>query len=564
MGRLQGLAVSPGAVHGELIIFPSTGAADGSSSAVIGTNDREGWDAAKRQTVAFLGELVRKATVEAGPDAAAIFEAQQMIVADPSLEAAVLSGLEAGRSLTDAVHTAIERLATEFEGLDNAYMRERAQDIRDIGAQLTGFATGRTSTFQLDRPAVLAALDLTPSQTVLLNKQNLLGIILEKGSRTSHTAILARSLGIPAVVAIPELLERITAGGQVIVDGDAGVIIMEPEAADLARYQERIAQSDTMALSPITAVQTTDGLPVKLVANLGSVQELPLLQKFGLTGIGLCRTEFIFLESSELPDEESQFRQYKQIATAVAPEPVVFRVLDIGGDKQVAYLRQAAEANPFLGLRGLRLLLAHPELLKTQLRALLRASVFGKIKVMFPMVATVTEFQQAMALVAEVKTDLTREGMLFDPEIAWGVMIEVPAAALISEQLAREVDFFSIGTNDLIQYTLAVDRLNERLNYLYQPCHPAVLKLLRQVAQAAQTAGIPVSVCGEMAGALQTAPLLLGLGITTLSMSPVMAPRVSRLIAKLSARQCAAWVEAALAMDSAAAVLELLDNELKK
>jgi phosphotransferase system enzyme I (PtsI) len=560
MERLQGLAVSPGVVQGELIIFPGTGIDGGSRSVAIGSDDRESWGAAKRQTVAFLGQLVRKATVEAGSVAAEIFEAQQMMVEDPSLEAAVLSGLEAGSSLTAAIHNAIEQLATEFEGLDNAYMRERAQDIRDIGEHLAGFAVGRTSSFQLDRPAVLAARDLTPSQTVLLNKQNLLGIILEKGSRTAHTAILARSLGIPAVVAVPGLLERIAAGGQVIVDGDSGAIIMEPETADLIRYQERMIQSDTVATQPLTSVQTADGLQVKLVANLGSVSELPLLQKYGLTGIGLCRTEFIFLEATALPDEETQFLQYKQIAAAVAPEPVVFRTLDIGGDKHVAYLPQDNEANPFLGLRGLRLLLDHPELLKTQLRALLRASVFGKIKVMFPMVTTVTEFGRAMELVAEVKRDLSLKGQPFDPKVAWGVMIEVPAAALISGRLAQVVDFFSIGTNDLIQYTLAVDRLNERLNYLYQPCHPAVLKLLRQVAQAAQTAGIPVSVCGEMAGALQTVPLLLGLGITTLSMSPVMAPQISKLIAKLSAQQCAAWVEAALTMDTAAAVAKLLEQ----
>jgi phosphotransferase system enzyme I (PtsI) len=563
MERLQGIAVSPGVVHGALITFPGDGTTGGVRSVAPELNNQAGWEAAKRKTVAFLEKLERKVTAEAGSDAAAIFAAQQMMVADPSLEAAVLAGLTAGQSLTGAIQTAIDRLTQEFAALDNEYMRERAQDIRDIGGHLTGFVAGQTSSFQLARPAVLAALDLTPSQTVLLNKQNLLGIILEKGSRTSHTAILARSLGIPAVVAIPELLERITAGGQVIVDGNSGAVIIAPETVDLVRYQERMIQSDTVATPPLTFVQTADGLQVKLVANLGSVSELPLLQKYGLTGIGLCRTEFIFLESSELPDEATQFRQYQQIVAAVAPEPVVFRVLDIGGDKQVTALPHDNEANPFLGLRGLRLLLAHPELLKTQLRALLRASVFGKIKVMFPMVATVTEFQQAMALVAEVQADLTREELPFDPEIAWGVMIEVPAAALISERLAQIADFFSIGTNDLIQYTLAVDRLNDRLNYLYQPCHPAVLKLLQQVARAAQKTGKPVSVCGEMAGTLQTVPLLLGLGITTLSMSPIMAPPISKLIAKLSVRQCTAWVEAALTMDSAAAVIELLDDHLK-
>jgi phosphotransferase system enzyme I (PtsI) len=560
MERLQGLAVSPGAVQGKLVIFDDTGFSEGLTSIKIGPDDCKNWDLIKSRTVAFLGELVCKTAIEAGSAAAAIFEAQQMMVEDPSLEEAVLSGLGAGRSLTEAIQDAIEKLASEFDGLDNDYMRERAQDIRDIGERLINFATGKTGSFQLERPAVLAASDLTPSQTVLLNKENLLGIILEKGGRTSHTAILARSLGVPAVVAVPGLLQRVKSESRVIVDGDTGLIIVDSETADFTRYQTRISQINTGIMQPLASIQTADGHQVKLLANLGSVQELPLLHKFGLTGIGLCRTEFIFLEASELPNEEAQFLQYKQIAVAVAPEPVVFRTLDIGGDKQLAYLQQAAENNPFLGLRGLRLLLAHPGLFKTQLRALLRASAFGKIKVMFPMVTTLVEFQQAMALVAEVQADLTREGLPFDPEVSWGVMIEVPAAALVSDKLAQIVDFFSIGTNDLIQYTLAADRLNEKLNYLYQPSHPAVLKLLQQVALAAKTNRKPVSVCGEMAGTLQTVPLLLGLGITTLSMSPVMAPQISKLISKLSVQKCVEWAEMALAMDSEEAVNQLAER----
>jgi phosphotransferase system enzyme I (PtsI) len=566
MARLvKGIAVSPGLVLGSLAVWNPQSARSGAESK-SGIGDArptaERWDEAKQTVLQLLESLRRKTAAEAGQSQSEIFLAQQMILEDPAFEQRVFDGVAQGMTLPEAVDNGSNGLAGEFEQLDNAYMRERAEDIRDIGRQLKAVLTGASAQPfpQLTGPAVLAARDLTPSQTAQIDKSLLQGIILEKGGRTSHTAILAGALGIPAVVAVTGLNLEDLSDSRVLVDGNSGTVILDPGPAELQVYQDQLMESPTgpeTGPSGETELRTADGFAVLLSANIGSADELPALSRFNCGGIGLCRTEFLFLRSDHWPDEAEQFEAYQRITQTVAPHPVIFRTLDIGGDKRPSYIQPASEENPFLGLRSIRFSLQYRDRFKTQIRALLRASVYGKIKIMFPMITMVEEYKAAREIAAEVETELIRSSIPFS-EVEWGIMIEVPAAALLADVLAEEVDFFSIGTNDLIQYMMAADRLNEAVSYLYQPFHPAVLRVLDMIISAGHRAGIPVGMCGEMAGMPEAVPLLLGLGLDEFSMSPVLIPRVRQMIAQTSRAKMQGLASQALKCRNSEAVLAVL------
>ncbi len=563
--RLLGIPVSPGIVYGPLVRW-NAGPIDWMDRPEAHLTDptaNEGlWRQTKDATLLFLKDLQEKTTIMAGAEQGDIFMAHQMILEDPAFDEMVRQHLHQGENLGQAIQNTVATLAASFEGLDNSYMKERAGDIRDIGARLLEQLAGSNRSQELTEPALIAANDLAPSQTAQLDPDLLLGIVLAKGGRTSHTAILARALDIPAVVAVAGLEIDSLNAKKILINGDTGEVILDPTAEELAPYQTALAKR-AAALVPSGAAAmetfTSDGHAVHVAANIGSSRDLKQLTKYNVAGVGLCRTEFLFLESDHLPTEAEQIEEYRRIVEAAAPYPVIFRTLDIGGDKELPYLQIAPEANPFLGVRAIRLALSRREMFRTQLRALLRASVYGQMKVMFPMIATIEEFREAMAVAHEVEADLRLEQLPFEP-VAWGIMIEVPAAALIADILAAEVDFFSIGTNDLIQYTMAADRLNEQVNYLYQPLHPAILRLLERIISAAHHHGKPVGMCGEMAGTPEAAALLLGLGLDEFSMSPAVAPRLKQIIATLSYLESKKVSKQALTCGTVAEVRELLSK----
>jgi len=511
-----------------------------------------------------LAQVCAVAEVECGPEDAAIFEAHALILEDPDLLGTVQAQIEeqcvnAEAALDDAARTYIQLL----ESLDDEYLRARAADVRDVTERVLRILLDVTesSTVELTTPAVIIAPDLTPSDTVLLDKSLVLGFCTAEGGATSHTAILARGLGLPAVVgAGPDVL-GIPAGAMVIVDGYEGVVLVEPDAGTVAGYQARqatagvvLAQARARAHEPAI---TRDGHRVEVVANVGNAAGAQAALDAGAEGIGLLRTEFLYLERVALPDEDEQYQAYRAIADLFGDRPVVLRTLDIGGDKDLPYLDLPHETNPFLGLRAIRLCLARPELFKPQLRAALRAGAGRNLKVMFPMVATVAEVRAARAILEACRAELLAEGRPV-AEMEVGIMVEVPSAALLADHLAAEVDFFSIGTNDLSQYVLAADRTNAQVAPLASGFQPAVLRLVRDVIAAAHARGKWVGLCGELAGEPLAAPILLGLGLDEFSMNPPAIPLAKQVIRALALDEAREIASAALELDSPDAVQALV------
>lgn len=469
----------------------------------------------------------------ADQQARSILEAHVMMLQDPALEDQVLAALAVGQPAEAAVKQATEQFAGMLEGLDDPYLRERAADVRDVGRRLTSALAGHTGGLQLKQPAVVVASDLGPSDTIGIDRSLLLGIVTEVGGPTSHTAILARTWGVPAVV-VPGVLDRLADGVAVVIDGASGELIIDPSPETVARYQERVRAEKEQAArdraeAELPAV-TLDGRRVELAANAGQPGDVAPAVELGAEAVGLFRSEFLFMGRETAPTEDEQYAAYAEALKAGGGRRVIIRTLDIGGDKHVPYLGLEKEENPFLGVRALRLCFRRPELFLTQCRALLRAGVHGRLAIMFPMVGSVADVRKAREVLTEARRALEAEGVphLAEPEI--GIMIEIPSAALIAHHLAKEVDFFSIGSNDLVQYTLAVDRGNPGLADLYKPLHPAVLRLIDMVIRAGHAAGKWVGVCGEIGGHPASAMLLVGLGIDELSMSRASLPRVRRLV----------------------------------
>ncbi|MFE1630025.1 phosphoenolpyruvate--protein phosphotransferase [Brevibacillus reuszeri] len=526
------------------------------------------FDQSVEQTREQLDLLREQTNLQLGPEKAAILSAHLAFLEDPAFVGEMKSLIES-QPISSAA--AVEQVAAQyislFESMDDDYMRERADDIRDVSRRLVRNLSGEdTSVYYPEEPFILVALDITPSETLQLPIQNVRGIVTAKGGATSHAAILARSLGIPAVMGVGEqLLAEVEPGGLLILDGATGELYIQPNRDTLSRYQEKAALEaaerqvyETMRDLP---AETLDGHRVQLVANMAVPDEADALVESGIEGIGLFRSEFLFMDRSSLPDEEEQFHAYKRVASAFGDNPVIIRTLDVGGDKHLPALALAQEENPFLGFRAIRISLARPALFRVQLRALLRASAFGHLLIMFPMISHMEQLREAKAMLEQAKSELREEGISFDENIPVGMMMEIPGACLQADAFAKEVQFFSIGTNDLVQYTLAVDRMNAEIADLYSYYHPAVLRLISNVIEASHRAGIWTGLCGEMAGDPLATKLLLGLGLDEFSGSASVMPKVKERIRSTTLEQAKQLAAHALTLPTAADVVQFLKDE---
>jgi phosphoenolpyruvate-protein phosphotransferase (PTS system enzyme I) len=508
-------------------------------------------------------ETIRARTLEElGEDKAAIFSAHLLVLSDPELLNPVKEKIETESVNAEyALRETASMFITMFESMDNEYMKERAADIRDVTtrvlAHLLGVSISNPSL--ISEEVIIIAEDLTPSDTAQLNRKYVKGFTTDIGGRTSHSAIMARSLEIPAVVGTKSVTAEIQNGDIVIVDGLHGQVIVNPSVEVVAEYEKKLAQFEAQKAEWAKLVNertiTKDGHHVELAANIGTPDDIRGVLENGAEGIGLYRTEFLYMGRDNLPTEEEQFEAYKTVLERMEGKPVVVRTLDIGGDKELPYLDLPKEMNPFLGFRAIRLCLEMQDMFRTQLRALLRASVYGNLKIMFPMIATLDEFRQAKAILLEEKAKLQAEGVQVSDDIEVGMMVEIPAAAILADQFAKEVDFFSIGTNDLIQYTMAADRMNERISYLYQPYNPAILRLISNVIDAAHKEGKWAGMCGEMAGDAIAIPILLGLGLDEFSMSATSILRARSQLKKLSKEEAVTFKETILSMRTAEEVV---------
>ncbi|MFS0787418.1 phosphoenolpyruvate--protein phosphotransferase [Shouchella sp. 1P09AA] len=521
--------------------------------------------AALAQSSKELEQIKEKAHKELGEDKAEIFSAHLLVLSDPELIDAVKAKInEDGVTAEYALNEVADMFITMFENMDNAYMKERAADIRDVSRRVLGHLMGIqvVSLAAIAEETVIIAHDLTPSDTAQLNPKVIKGFATDIGGRTSHSAIMSRSLEIPAVVGTKEATKTVNNGDIVIVDGIDGNVIINPSEEELAAYKEKQSkfaeQKAEWAKLVNEKTLTKDGVHVELAANIGTPQDLDGVIGNGAEGIGLYRTEFLYMGRTELPSEEEQFEAYKEVVERMEGKPVVIRTLDIGGDKELPYLDLSEEMNPFLGFRAIRLCLEKQDMFRDQLRALLRASAFGNLKIMFPMIATIEELKEAKEILADEKAKLQAEGVSVSEELEVGIMVEIPSTAVAAPQFAKEVDFFSIGTNDLIQYTMAADRMNERVSYLYQPYHPAVLRLIDMVIKAAHAEGKWVGMCGEMAGDEIAIPLLLGLGLDEFSMSATSVLPARSQLSKLSKEELSDFAQKALLESTSEAVENLV------
>ena len=513
-----------------------------------------------RRQILAVQERLREAM---GAKEAQIFEAHRLVLEDPMLLEEVSRFIREELVTAEfAFHEASERYAEALGKVDDSYLSERAADIRDVTQRVLSNLMGQpqcAGLADLTEPCIVVAHDLTPSDTATMDPAMVLGFVTEIGSRTSHTAILARSLRIPAVLGLGEAISKLNTGQSVLLDGFNGFVVIDPSEQSLFEYGQLVDRQSSIeeSLEVIhdDTAETRDGHRIILSANIERAADVEGVLQCGATGVGLFRTEFLFINRSDLPNEEEQFVAYRQVTESLAPDPVIIRTLDLGGDKLLSHVNVAAEMNPFLGWRAIRLCLQEKDLFRTQLRAILRASAYGNLKIMYPMISGVEELQAANELLDECREQLRAKDVAFADAVEIGVMIETPSAAMIADSLAKRVQFFSIGTNDLIQYTLAVDRLNEKIAHLYEPTHPGILRLIKATVDAGEAHGIWTGVCGEMAGDLAAVPLLLGLGVTELSVTPSMVPRVKMLIRSIEMSQARELAEFALDSDSPKEIL---------
>ncbi|MFX4305555.1 phosphoenolpyruvate--protein phosphotransferase [Exiguobacterium sp. A1_3_1] len=519
-------------------------------------------------------EVIRENTLqELGPDKAEIFSAHLLILEDPEIVSQVNAKIEDEQAnAAKALDEVANMMVMIFESMDNEYMRERAADVRDVTKRTMAHLLGITfvTPAQINEEVIIIAEDLTPSDTAQLNRKYAKGFATNIGGRTSHSAIMSRSLEIPAVVGTKVVLTDVKHGDLLILDGAEGDVIVNPSEEQVAEYEAKraayIAQKEEWKKLKNEKTMTADGHHVELAANIGTPNDVKGVLDNGAEAVGLYRTEFLYMDAETFPTEDEQFTAYKTVLESMGDKKVVIRTLDIGGDKELSYLDLPHEMNPFLGYRAIRLCLDQTDLFRTQLRALLRASAYGKLAVMFPMIATIEEFRAAKALLLEEKANLQAEGVTVSEDIEVGMMVEIPATAVMARQFAKEVDFFSVGTNDLIQYTMAADRMNEKVSYLYQPFNPAILNLLDNVITEAHKAGKWVGMCGEMAGEELALPILLGLGLDEFSMSASSVLRARSLMTRLNKSECEAIVEQVLDMDTAEEVVDFLSTtfDIKK
>jgi phosphoenolpyruvate-protein phosphotransferase (PTS system enzyme I) len=563
--RFEGAGVSPGIARGTVHVVRDD--LDDVARYRIApsqiTDEIGRFEAALIQTRMQILEMQQRIAESIGAKDAAIFDAHLLVVEDRTLIDEVLRKLE-----TDLcnVEWVFQEVATSYaetlNKIDDPYLRERALDIQDVTKRVIRNLQGKApkAFLGLSEPHILVAHNLTPSDTATMNKERVLGLATDLGSRTSHTAIMARSLNIPAVVGLHDITEKLESGQHVLLDGTNGSVIVDPTSETLAHYGEiesrRVKVVAQLKGLRETKSTTRDGRHIVLSANIELPDDVDAVAANGAEGIGLYRTEFLYLNRNTLPTEDEQYETYRKVAERVRPDPLIIRTFDLGGDKLApGTVDISDELNPFLGWRAIRFCLENIDIFKTQLRAILRASAIGNVKIMFPMISGLDELRRAISILNDCRSELHASKIDIGEKTEVGAMIEIPSAAISANALAREVDFFSIGTNDLIQYALAVDRMNERIAHLYEPTHPAVLRLLKMIADAAHAHHIWVGVCGEMAGDIALIPLLLGLGVDELSASATLVPRVKRAVQSLAIPECQQLVDEALKLETPSEIL---------
>lgn len=558
--KLTGIAASEGIVIAKAYSIIQPDLSFETSKVTDVASEIARFDRATAEAEAEIEKIYQGALTTLGEENAEIFQAHLQMVRDPELIGQIKQNIQDEQVNAE---TALKKVADFFIQTfqmmeDNAYMQERAADVKDVTTRILAHLLGIKipNPQEIKEEVIIVSNDLTPSDTAQLNKAYIRGFVTNIGGRTSHSAIMARSLEIPAVVGTSNITENVKADQLLILDGLTGEVIIEPTEEEVATYEDKIAaynqqKAEWAQLIDQEAI-TKDGHEVELVANIGTPNDLPGVMKNGAAGVGLYRTEFLYMDNDHLPSEEQQFESYKTVLEAMGDKPVVIRTMDIGGDKELPYMDLPKEMNPFLGYRAIRICLEDTELFKTQLRALLRASAYGNLKIMFPMIASINEFRQAKALFEEAKAAVMASGHAVSEEIELGMMIEIPATAVLADQFAKEVDFFSIGTNDLIQYTMAADRMNNRVSYLYQPYNPAILRLIKNVIEASHKEGKWTGMCGEMAGEEMALPILVAMGLDEFSMSASSILRSKALLRKLDRSQLSSWLDNLLAQATSA------------
>ncbi|MDR1058850.1 MAG: phosphoenolpyruvate--protein phosphotransferase [Treponema sp.] len=570
MKRFSGIPISPGVAYGEALRYVDNGFPEIPRYSL--TEGRIGGelarlDAAFGAAAAEARDIHERAEREMGKGQAAIFEAHLLMLEDPFFMEQITASLKkTGQNAEWVLWETARELMRKMTASADPVFRERAADISDVSKRILDKLLGieKPSLADLDRDIILAAHDLLPSEVLGMNKSRVKGIVMDMGGQTSHTAILARAFNIPAVLGLSTITKEVKNGDTLMVDGGSGEVILNPQKRDITHYQKadiqyRKKQDEFLGFRDLPS-ETLDGCGVTVKANIELPEEAEGARSAGAGGIGLYRSEFLFLTPGKAAEEEAQYEAYRRVLEAMGGLPVTIRTVDIGGDKILPDFTAASEKNPLLGWRAIRFSLALPELFKTQLRAILRASVNGNVRIMFPLISGIEELEKALRLLDEARGECRKRGLPFADNIEVGTMIEVPSAAMTADILVKKSDFFSIGTNDLIQYSLAVDRGNEKVNYLAQPCHPAVLRFLKTTIDAAHEGGIKAAMCGEMAGDPGSTALLLGLGLDELSMAAPAIPRIKRIIRGVSLRDCRVLAEKALEGVSCAGNAALLKS----
>lgn len=562
---IKGIPASNGIGIGKALVYQEEDKSKEYTGKKIGETQLENEMTRFAEAVQIAGKKLEEAKIKASKileeKDLQLFEAYMKVLGDPILNDMVRTNIQKQYLCAEAsVLEAVDKIKAMFLTIDNDYMKQRAEDVENVGNYILDALLGRerVDLSQLEADTILIARDLTPADTVALDKARIKGFAIAKGGETSHTAIVARMLEIPAVVGCGENILKISSGETVILDGAAGTVLSNPDSEQLGFYmqeqQKYLAVQEEIGQLKEKPAVTIDGMRVELFGNIGKPEEALSVVEKGGQGIGLFRTEFLYMDRNQLPSEEEQFQAYKKAAESMGGMPCIIRTLDIGGDKQIKSLELPAEENPFLGYRAIRICLKEVEIFKTQLKAILRASTYGTLKIMFPMISGIEELRAAKKILAEVKNDLDEKSIPYDRNIQVGIMIEIPSAAITADILAKEADFFSIGTNDLCQYSLAVDRMNENVSYLYNPMHPGVLRLIKNVIEAGHEAGIKVGMCGEMASNVESAAVLLGLGLDEFSMAPSSIPYIKKAICNLTFEKAGDIAENVLKISDAAQI----------
>ena len=563
----RGIPVSPGVSRGKILVLTKAGDRVPEQHLAEGDlpDELRRFEQALIDTRHQILHMQEEVSERLGAQEGAIFDAHLLVLEDPVVIEEVTRRIQNERLTAEyAFQQVADRFIRGLSAINDEYLRERAADMRDVTARILNNLLGHPEDvdgFRLTEPCIIISHDLTPSQTARLDKRYVLAFGTDVGSKTSHTAIMARSLRIPAVVGLETASKVMSSGQYALLDGFNGLVVVNPTDQTLFEYgqlaRRQVTLEEKLQETRDQPAVTLDGARIILSANIEQPSDAEGVTASGAEGVGLFRTEYLFINRDVLPTEEEQYQAYRQVAAALNPHPVIIRTLDLGGDKFISHLQVPQEMNPFLGWRAIRFCLQEREIFRTQLRAILRASADGNVKMMYPMISSVTEVEQANALLEECKAQLRKDNTPFNDKLEVGVMIEIPSAALAADALARKVSFFSVGTNDLIQYSLAVDRLNEKIAHLYEPTHPAILRLIHMTVEAARKKGIWVGVCGEMAGDPMVAPLLLGLGVSELSVAPLNVPRIKFLIRRMKLAEAKELADCALQCDSAQ---EILDN----